>query len=280
MILRTLREPLFHFLLIGAVVFAAFQLISEPETVTTANAVKVTNQKTTELISQFRNSVRRDPTPKETRALIQSYVKEEVLVREALLLSLDKGDAIIRKRLSQKMNYIVKSAAAAIQAEDSTVRKFYRNNLARYTRGGAISFEQVFLGPNVSDEQIEAALRDLNKDKTPEQVGRPTLLPFHVTLVGQQKVDSMLGAPVYEALSKTNPGVWGGPVKSSFGIHLVKVLEVQPKRVPALEAIRKQVESDWRASIEQQLSDARIKQISERYTIVVPSDGDIEGLLK
>lgn len=276
----SLREPLFRFLVIGAVIFLIFELMREPEMATSSDVIRVTEQKAAELIRQFRKSLRREPTSEEVEAMILSYVNEEVLVREALSLSLDKGDAVVRQRLAKKMNFIVKSAAAAIPVDKATLQSFYEKNTSRYARGGAVSFEQVFLGPNGSREEIEAGLRDLNSGRAPEEVGRSTLLPFRIATVGEQKLNTMLGAAIYRTLTNMQPGVWGGPVKSSFGLHLVRILDVRHAQVPPLNQIRDRVEKDWRAGIEEKLAEAQIDQIRSRYTIMVPGEDSIKALSK
>lgn len=280
MSLRVLREPLFRFLVIGAVIFSIFELMREPEIATSADVIRVSEQKAAELIRQFRKSLRREPTSGEVDAMIQSYVNEEVLVREALSLSLDKGDAVVRQRLAKKMNFIVKSAAAAIPIDDATLQSFYEKNTSRYTRGGTVSFEQVFLGSNASQKEIETGLNELNNGRVPEEVGRSTLLPSRIATVGEQKLNAMLGAPVYKTLIKMQPGVWDGPVKSGFGLHLMRILDIRNEQVPPLDGIRDLVEKDWRAGIEDTLAEAQIEKIRSRYTIMVPGEDSIKALSK
>ena len=101
MLTRILREPILHFLLTGAVIFAVFFALEEPVSESDAADIVVTPQLVERLAAQFDASWRRSPSVVELDALIDSYVHEEILVREALALSLDQGDTVIRQRLRQ-----------------------------------------------------------------------------------------------------------------------------------------------------------------------------------
>ena len=125
---RLLREPLLHFLLIGAAVFGAFALRDAPEAPQEAGAIVLTLPRVQELIDGFEANWRRAPTPKELDGLIDGYLAEEVLVREALALALDQGDAVIRQRLAQKMAFLIESAVQAVEPGAGELRGFFQEN--------------------------------------------------------------------------------------------------------------------------------------------------------
>ena len=100
---RFLREPLVHFLLLGAVIFGAFKFISR-ETIEPGK-ILITQGRIESLATAFSRTWRRPPTASELEGLLRDYVREEVFAREAVALGLDKDDTIIRRRLHQKLEW-------------------------------------------------------------------------------------------------------------------------------------------------------------------------------
>ncbi|MEL7528967.1 MAG: peptidyl-prolyl cis-trans isomerase, partial [Pseudomonadota bacterium] len=142
-------QPLLHFLLLGALIFAVYGLVapgSETEPDQAGEDIIVTQQQLDRLIEEYRATWQRAPGADEIQALIDGYVREEVLVREALRLGLNQGDTVIRRRLAQKMDFLATSAARSQQPTEQDLAGFYAENETYYRRPGRIAFEQVFLG--------------------------------------------------------------------------------------------------------------------------------------
>ena len=102
---KLLREPLVHFLLLGAALFAAFSWIPG-NTPTGSKSIVVTQGTIEHLVTMYTLTRQRPPTDQEIKGLIDDYIREEVSVREAMLLGLDRDDQIIRRRLRQKMEFV------------------------------------------------------------------------------------------------------------------------------------------------------------------------------
>jgi hypothetical protein len=88
---KLLREPLVHFLLLGAGLFLAF-LVGE-RTGSEPGKIIVTQGQIESLAIGFARTWQRPPTDRELEGLIQDYIREEVYYRESLALGLDKDDA-------------------------------------------------------------------------------------------------------------------------------------------------------------------------------------------
>jgi hypothetical protein len=114
--MKFLREPLVHFLLLGSAIFVVYGLVSE-RGVEKPGHTTVTQGKIENLAATFARVWQRPPTDRELDGLIQDYIREEVLYREALALGLDRDDTVIRRRLRQKMEFVSEDFAA--QAEPS-----------------------------------------------------------------------------------------------------------------------------------------------------------------
>jgi len=277
---RFFKEPLIHFLILGAAIFAIYYSLQEEQAAVAPNEVTVSPQLVERMAAQYQATWRRSPTVAEVQSLIDSYVNEEIMVREAKALSLDVGDTVIRQRLQQKMQFIAKSAAAAIQPTDEELQRFFTDNLGRYARAGAIAFEQVFLGTSPTGADVAQIREALAAGEDPASLGEATLLPAQFAPMGPQKLNGLLGPGVFEALSVPDTGVWAGPIRSGYGLHLVRVLEHAPATVPEFDTIRQQIAADWGADIEAKLAEKQMQMVREIYSIERPSEGDIEAIIE
>jgi len=91
-----LREPLTHFLLIGAAMFLAFQVGGGREA-EKQNEIIVTRGAIESLALSWEKTRQRPPTAAEREGLIESYIRQEVLYREALAMGLEREDTIIKR---------------------------------------------------------------------------------------------------------------------------------------------------------------------------------------
>jgi hypothetical protein len=124
---EALHEPLLHFLLIGAAIFAAHAWL-ERDAATGRDTIVVTRGRIESPAAQFATSHGRPPDAAERQSLIDSYVREEIFCREALALGLDQEDAVIRDRLRQKMEFV----AAGGDTEPDGKERGYRDIARRY----------------------------------------------------------------------------------------------------------------------------------------------------
>ncbi len=262
-----LTEPLLHFLVLGAGVFALFAALDDtPPPVATAR-LEVTDADAARLARQFEATWRRPPTEDEIAGLIVAHIREEVLVREAIALGLDRDDAVVRQRLAQKMTFLTESGAEAVEATDAALTAHLEAHPERFARAGMVAFEQVMLREGADPEPLRVAL-SAGEDAT--GVAAPSLLPERVPPSPPVVVDGTFGAGFYARVSAVAPGGWAGPVESAYGRHLVRVLSVKPPRLPPLAEIRDTVQRDWRATVRERLAEDRYAALAARYDIVRP----------
>lgn len=270
---RIVSQPLLHFLLLGALIFAVYGLVapgSETEPDQAGEDIIVTQQQLDRLIEEYRATWQRAPGADEIQALIDGYVREEILVREALRLGLNQGDTVIRRRLAQKMDFLATSAARSQQPTEQDLAGFYAENEAYYRRPGRIAFEQIFLGPNADEELVDELLASLRKGGDAEQLGKRTLLPFRMRLSEKARLEGLFGEGTFEKLEALPLNEWHGPVKSGYGVHLVRVTENQPSNVLAFDLVREDVVTDWTQKRAQDIRADALEAMRQRYRIVLP----------
>lgn len=273
MLKRFLSEPLVHFLLIGVGLFFAYGLMNDAEEQANGNVITVSEQDVERLRQSFEGVWRRLPNDQELAGLVDDYVLEEVLVREATALGLDQDDTVIRRRLRQKMDFLVGAAGSALQPDDGELEEFYAETIADFTAPSRVSFMQVFLGEAPSEADVTTTLDALNNGADPAGVGQRSLLPPGIPATPEQGVDGQYGRGVFAQVVELPQGVWAGPVTSGYGKHLVSVLEVTEPQAPDLENIREEVVAAWRAREVERLSELQYEALRDRYTIELPESG-------
>ncbi|MEM8959339.1 MAG: peptidylprolyl isomerase [Pseudomonadota bacterium] len=268
------KEPLFHFLLLGLTVFAWFAYLNPDKAAPEpADRIAVDEGDIDRLIELYSATWNRPPSLQELEKLQDTLVQEEILVREARALGLDRGDSVVRQRLSQKMVFLMTSMAQAAEPDEETLRAFLSDNPARFEEPGRIAFRQIALGPDPDSRTVDAAIAALNGGAPPADVAAPSLLPESFPLSGQQQIDGMFGAGVFAELSRTPAGQWAGPVRSGYGLHIVRVDAVEDHRLPPLEDIRDEVLFEWRRDLVANLLDDQRRALRARYEItVLPPD--------
>jgi len=267
---RLLREPLLHFLALGGLIFALFAAVSDP-TPTPVNTIVIGPARIEQLSKGFQAAWRRPPSNDELSGIIDNAVREEVYYREALALGLDTNDTIVRRRLRQKMEFLTDSGAALLEPVAGELEAHLLANEEAFQQDPSLTFEQVYLGENPSHESTQRLLSDLQVHSTadPSTLGQRSLLPTELSLSSPATVDGIFGEGFFARLAELPLGLWAGPVDSGFGVHLVRIAEMQAARTPTLEEVREAVLRDWKATKAGELRELHYARLRERYVVEI-----------
>lgn len=277
---RLLREPLVHFLAIGAALFALQAWRgglpgAAPGAARTGPdpVVVVTRDDVAKLVTQFERTWQRAPTPEERDGLVEDFVRNEVCYREALAMGLDRDDEVIRRRMRMKLEFVLEDVRALADPTDDDLRAHLEAHRDRYLSEPDVSFLQVFVSADRKDgdpaARAQHALERLRGGASPDTVGDRTLLPPESPLAPLSRARDDFGEDFARALRDLAPGAWSGPVRSGYGLHLVYVRERREARVPELSEIRDAVERDWVTARQRELRDAAYAKMRQRYTVRV-----------
>jgi hypothetical protein len=275
--LRLLREPLAHFLILGAVLFLVFDLTGETDQPGERQIV-VTAGQVEQLAGQFSRTWLRDPTPGELDGLVERYVRSEIYYREALAMGLGQDDPYVRNRLALKLEVLLDDLSAEAEPGDEELTRFLETHAERFAEPARLSFRQVYLNPERhADPAAEAQrLLELLRDGAdPATLGDVSMLTPGLDGSSPEEIARQYGEDFAEALLALEPGAWAGPVRSPFGIHLVRVSQHQPARQPALAEIRDAVLAEWRDQRRREAREQAYQRLRERYQIVM--DGEMQG---
>lgn len=280
---KVLREPLLHFLLLGAAIFGIYQLVSDAGQ--PAEEIVITEDHIDALILEFKGVWQRPPTAREIDDLVQAHIREEVMYREALAMGLDRGDAIIRQRLQQKLEFLTEDIANLAEPGEAELEAFLNTNQERFREQTRFSFEQVYF--NVSERGSSAAAdaesrlaelrqsdtrgpgQDSNSNINPALLGDELLLS-QFSEAYEREIMRAMGSRFLEGLESLPVGSWQGPIESGFGLHLVKLSERVEGIVPPLDEIRDLVLQDWLSAQREEANEAFYAGLRERYIVTLP----------
>jgi len=272
MIRRLLKEPLAHFLVLALAIFALYGSLNRNDQ-PPADEIVVTGAKIEQLAGLFAKTRQRPPTTSEIKGLIDDHVREEILYREALALGLDKDDTVIRRRLRLKMEFLSQVQAEAATPSEAELEAFLKSSPEQFRIEPTLAFRQIFLSPERRGEAIEqdvASVLDVlrvNPDIEPSTLGDPTILPTELPLTRKASIGQVFGATFAEAAATTPPGTWVGPLKSSFGFHVVRVDESRPGRPATLDEARDRVSQAWANERRRQAEDAQLDERLKRHRV-------------
>jgi len=265
-----LREPLLHFLLLGAGLFLLYHWVRGGET-DAPREIVVTEARAEALAENFAKTWMRPPTALELRGLVDDFVKEEIFYRESVAIGLDRDDTVIRRRLRQKMEFVSEDVAESRQPTEAELQQFLDTHADKFVAAPTLTFQQVFLS---AEHRGDAARRDAEKllarlqsGEDPAEAGDPTMLPPSMERATPQEIANTFGEAFATGIEAAPLGQWMGPVASTYGLHLVLVASRTPAKQPTLAEIRPIVLREWQAVQRQQVNDAFYDSLRRKYDV-------------
>jgi len=274
---RLIREPLLHFLLLGALIFVVAGRARRIGS-GAGDKIVVTQSQIESLVVGFSRTWMRPPTQAEMRGLVDDYIREEVLYREAKAMGLDQDDFIVRRRMRQKLEFLSEDLVAkAVQPTEQELESYLQQHTNTYRTEPSFTFEHIFFDREKNGASAEKKLQDtllrLNrKDGTAmhvETLGDTFLLPARFEKLSAGETARLFGEYFAKQVATVETGRWVGPLESSYGLHLVRVDEFIPGILPPLGKVREPVLRDLLNERRKQQLDAQYARLRARYTVVV-----------
>ena len=225
-----LREPLIHFLLIGAALFGVYTLVPEARTGAAASKeIRLSLDEIAQLTLLFQSQWRRPPTQQELQRMVENKVQQEILYREALAMGLDRDDEIVKRRMAQKMQFLAEDVAAAREPTSAELKAWYEKNSASFAQPPRLSFRHLYFSPDRrgarARDDAAKALAELAGQPEDAKIASALADPFMFQEYYRDRAPDYLakefGPQFALAVAKLPPGSWQGPIESGFGWHLV-----------------------------------------------------------
>lgn len=283
---RIAKEPLLHFLLIALVLFFVFyQVNDEALEDRTAQEIRIGVEDIERLTGLWTERWRRPPTSSQLRGIVDDFIREEVLYREALALGLDEDDIIIRRRMAQKIAFLTQDLAAQMEPSEEELREWYLQNLVLYTEEPLITFTHIYFNEDErgsraeSDAQTlfdELAQAEVVPDRAPER-GDKFMLRYDYHDVTPFEIRREFGIAFGDEVAQMDPGGWHGPIRSGYGVHLVRVNGRTEAIAPSFVEVRDRVEGDWLYEQNKVIDRAYYEGLLKKYDVLL--DDEVQRIL-
>jgi len=271
--MKLLREPLLHFAIAGLVLFSVYAWLNEDRSAADGlEPVRIGSGQIEWLTETFSRQWLRPPDPGELQGLVADLVNEELLAREAQAMGLGEDDTIIRRRLAQKLKFLVEDTSRLAVPTDAELRQYFEANAVRFEDSPRVSFSHIYFNPEdredpAKDAGLVLARLSAKPGMDVAELGDRFLLEAEMINADRQAVASAFGDEFADALLAVELGEWSGPLKSGYGTHLVLISARQAARKPAFEAVRDKVADEWRRESEEKVSQDYLARLREKYGV-------------
>lgn len=281
---RLVREPLLHFLLIGAAIFIGYTSIEgEAGAAQSPDEIRLTMDDLLQLETVFVAKWNREPTAAEFQALLENRIREEVLYREALSLGLDENDTIVRRRMAQKMQFLAEDMATAREPATEELRAWYQDHGELFALPPRVSFRHLYFAADLRRERAKSDAEVALARLVGEAQDSPSVAPLADTFMFQdyygdrtpRELAREFGPDFARAVLQLTPGSWQGPIESGYGWHLVFIDSLVSGRIPAFAEVEPDVKTAWLAEQKALAREKAYREIRAKYILVVP--GPPEG---
>jgi len=262
---------------IGAAIYLLYGVFAEPVPEADDKTIVVTAGEVEWMQTAWQKRWNRPPTAEEFDGLIQQYIKETVLYREALTMGLNKHDMVIRRRLAQKLEFLAKDLVALTPPTDEELQAYFDEHQERYQEPVLYTFTQVFIDPDKRDDttldDAEAIKANLiaqgDAVDDPGALGDDFMLQNYYPEKDVVEIQKLFGSGFTESLAELSPGQWHGPVLSGYGVHLVYISSVSEPPAPVLADVRERVVQDWEMERGEELNNKFYASLRDQYTVVI-----------
>ncbi len=274
---RCLREPLVHFVVLGALLFGAHAWLNRGVSAKQENeavTVRITANEVAWLADTWVRQRQRPPTQEELSILVRESLREELLAREARAMGLDENDLIVRRRLAQKLEFLVQDTSRLAEPTDEDLRRIYEAYAHRFQTRPKVSFTQIYFSRDRRKDaaaDAKATLAELSgspRNSRPYEMGDP-LLDADMLDADAQAVSGQFGKEFARAVFALPPGSWHGPMESGYGLHLVRVSKAEPGKRRELGEVKAQVLDLWRDQKQREENEKYFTTLLKKYVVVV-----------
>ena len=268
---RLLAEPLMHFLIAGLILFVAGRVYQAQ---TDLHRIVITPAHINQLANDYALQFGERPDAQTLDALVRRDIHDEVLFRQGLALKLDQGDEIVRRRIVQKMQFLLQDTHPPAEPTEAELAAWYAAHAARYETPAKVSFSHIYFSSDGGDAaakaRAETVLKTLPKGamRAPDR-GDPFPDLYDFSAYEPEQIWRLFGhGPFADAALSAPVRQWVGPFKSGYGWHLLYIDDRQAAQRPPLAAVRDQVRSDALQAAQDKANTDAFARLAKDYVVI------------
>lgn len=277
---RLLKEPLVHFLVIGAALFMLYAFWGQQDAEKKDREITITTGEINWLTDAWQKRWTRPPTAEERQGLIDQYLREMILSREAIAMGLDKDDSVIRRRLAQKLEFLSNDLITPQPPTEEELKTYFNEHIKQYQAPDLVTMTHVFIDPDLRGDQtlldaeaIKKKLQALEKSpRDARSYGDPFMLQSYYPERSEAELLKLFGSGFARSVFELAPQLWHGPVLSGYGTHLVYVHNQQKAEPPTFSDVKDQVQQEWVNDKREELNAQFVDSMIARYDVIIEED--------
>jgi hypothetical protein len=262
-VIKRLANAPVAFMVIGALLFI-FDFTNANDTTT----IELSESQKKSLIAYEQQKLGRPLTQRETSQAMSNHIQEEVLLKAAYDLGLNNDD-VIRKRLLNKMKFVLTAQIAEATEED--LRHYYQTHQKEFVKPNTVSFQQYYL-PQDKEHMVSDVLEALNTNLPPAKLIHTDRFPANINNATTAEISSRFSANVADAVNSVTFEEWHGPYSSPYGLHFIYVTERNEGNIASFDESRRYIANAWRETQKNKLVIEKAIELAENYSIEVKGD--------
>jgi len=272
---RLFGEPLIQFLFLGMLLFFLTSYIRQHRDKESREII-VDNERIGLMVMNFKTQTGDLPNKEQLDAMIENYIREEISYREAKKMGLDKDDEIIRRRLSQKFDFLQTDLIEDKQPSLEELKEFYSKHPLLFQTETTVSFSHIYFSTdnitdNIAKQKALTVLQQLKKTKLFRAPEKGDRFPLQYDYTDQSALDIQQNFGgrnnILDTLFNAAINTWVGPVRSGYGWHLLFISNRNKAVEIPFASIKEDVKSKWLEATKQSQNKKTFDKLEEKYII-------------
>lgn len=267
-----IKQPLLHFILIGAMLFGLYYVVNPKSN--DKDTIAITDEGVNRTVLVFEKEWNRAPSATELKSLIDKQIQQEVYYRKAMSMNLDENDELVRRRLEQKLRFLTNDLATVQEPSDEDLKAYYKKNISKYLLPKQYTFSHIYFSSDSRKNAQQDAIAvlptlpnsDHNLDKL---IAKGDAFPFssHIENLSEKEIDQSMGDGFSASLNKVPLKKWSGPIQSGFGTHLIYINAISGQKEPDFAQIKQDLIRDFQYNAQEIYNQELYKQFISDYKI-------------
>lgn len=198
--------------------------------------------------------------------------EEAAKIAQAMSLRLHLGDEVIKRRLIQVMEQLLLAAHPPATVEETDLRAAFEAQGGELREPPRYSLSQVYFNRDRESEAEPLLARIREQAMSPEEaitLGSPFLPGYHFREQSPDQLARQFGAAFVSNLQALTlqPQSWVGPVRSTYGLHLVWLASLTPGRPSTFEEVRTRLRRDLEREARREALATAVSRLRELYEV-------------